>query len=1147
MADVRVLGTFEAWVDGGTADLGGPRRRSVLARLVAARGRMVPAERLVEDLWPGEAPPRAAAGLQSFVSHLRRALEPGRSPRTPARVLVTAPPGYALRLPDADVDAWRFDALVDEAARLLDAADAVRARECAQAALAEWRGPAYAEFADLPWAVAESARLDERRRLAVERRAEAMLRLGAAAEAVPDLESHAAANPLREEAWRLLALALYRTGRQGDALAALRRARTTLAEELGVDPGPALRRLESGILAQAPELTGGTRQNVVLGAAAEIAPAPAQAPSVPPPPGPAGGIFVGRHDETERLAAAARDAAAGRCGLVLIAGDAGMGKTALAERLTAALARDGWTTAWGRVPETGGAPPAWPWAELLRELTGAAPPPPELARRMTLLQGDVPAVPAADVATGRFRLQLAVGDYLSGLAGRAPLLLVLDDLHWADGDTLALLAALPRMLRDRPVLLAGTFRQTEVSERLADALALLARHEPLRLDLAGLPAADVAALVRALCATEVGEAELAVIAERTGGNPFFTRETARLLDAGGLPAATRLVPAGAGDVLRRRVAGLPENARTVLRNAAVLGREADLDVLTDVCGGDEDAVIDAVEAGLTAGLVTEPGPGRVRFAHTLVRDTLYTGLSRVRRARLHGRVAAALERRRPGAVAAIAHHHLEAGGADPAQAVRYARLAAEEAEARFAHRAAADLWIRAVDALHAAGDDRPLSGEARDRRLRERLELEAAAIRSTALAGDVVEARERRRRALDAARPLGDARLLARLITSFDVPTCWTSRDYGSHDQDVIDAAEEALEGLAAPDDDELRARLLTSLAIELEGDRSDRGVTAAEEAVRVARRLGRPELLAVALNGRYLNGYRDAGAFADRRLVAAELLDLATAHGLGLYQGLVHLQLQQVAICALDLETARWHRDEGVRLAERFGLPLLGMIADSLEGLTHSLAARFEEAELAYRQLARSGTGTGIWNSERGIALVGIFCVRYVQGRAGELVDEARWIWERWRHVDATAEVYALALIGAGRIEEARRVVEGAGPVRYDYFFDLITAMRGRRAIALDDRRVAAEAYTALLPYEDHLAGGPTGVVTIGPAAQTLGDLAAYLGRLDRAAGHYGRAAEIAERVGSPYWAGVARDSVRSLGLGAPPVDDPFHRVGDN
>ncbi|TDD66861.1 AfsR/SARP family transcriptional regulator, partial [Actinomadura rubrisoli] len=251
---VRVLGAFGAAVDGAPVDLGGPRRRSVLARLVAAHGRMVPAERLVEELWAGTAPPRAAAGLQSFVSHLRRALEPGRPPRTPAQVLVTEAPGYALRLPGGDVDAWRFDALIDEAAALLDAGDPSGARRRAEAALAEWRGPAYAEFADLPWAAAEAARLDERRRLAVERRADAMLRLGAAAGAVPDLETHAAANPLREEAWRLLALALYRTGRQGDALAALRRARTVLTEELGVDPGPALRRLEVGILAQSPDL-----------------------------------------------------------------------------------------------------------------------------------------------------------------------------------------------------------------------------------------------------------------------------------------------------------------------------------------------------------------------------------------------------------------------------------------------------------------------------------------------------------------------------------------------------------------------------------------------------------------------------------------------------------------------------------------------------------------------------------------------------------------------------------------------------------------------------------------------------------------------------------------------------------------------------
>ncbi|NVI92690.1 AAA family ATPase, partial [Actinomadura sp. BRA 177] len=325
-------------------------------------------------------------------------------------------------------------------------------------------------------------------------------------------------------------------------------------------------------------------------------------------------------------------------------------------------------------------PAAWPWAELLRELAAAAPPAADLAGRLApLLDDSATGTGDADVSTGRFRLHLAVGDYLTGIAETAPLLLVLDDLHWADEETLALLARLAGRLRDRPVLLLATFRRTEVPDGLAAALAALARHEPARIDLGGLSAPEVAALVRGTGVTGFGDAELAVIAERTGGNPFFTRETARLLDAEGLPAATRRVPAGVGDVLRRRIARLPGPVQTVLRDAAVIGRDADLRVLADLAG-DEDTVIDAVEAGMAVNLVTEPAPGRVRFAHALVRDTLYTGLSRARRTRVHGRVAAALERHAPGEAAAIAHHYLEAG-TDPAKAGRCPRCAGAAAGA----------------------------------------------------------------------------------------------------------------------------------------------------------------------------------------------------------------------------------------------------------------------------------------------------------------------------------------------------------------------------------------------------------------------------------------------------------------------------------
>ncbi|MEU5951647.1 BTAD domain-containing putative transcriptional regulator [Streptomyces sp. NPDC047525] len=245
-----VLGPVTAWDGAGAAvALKGPRHRAVLGRLIVARRRVVPVARLVDDLWAD--PPQDAVGaVRTFVAALRRALEPERPPRAPARLLVTEGPGYALRAEPGAVDAWRFEQTLTEAATLppQDALDRL------EEALGWWRGPAYAGFAEETWARAERTRLGELRLHAVERRAEARLDLGRAADAVPDLDAHVADHPWREDAWRLLALALYRTGRQGDALAVLRRARVLLIEQLGVDPGPGLRRLETDILGQARHL-----------------------------------------------------------------------------------------------------------------------------------------------------------------------------------------------------------------------------------------------------------------------------------------------------------------------------------------------------------------------------------------------------------------------------------------------------------------------------------------------------------------------------------------------------------------------------------------------------------------------------------------------------------------------------------------------------------------------------------------------------------------------------------------------------------------------------------------------------------------------------------------------------------------------------
>jgi DNA-binding SARP family transcriptional activator len=245
---IDALGAVRALADDGEPiALGGPRHREVLARLVAAEGRLVTADTLVADLWP-DPPPGALGALRTFVAALRRAVEPDRPPRTPPRVLVTEGPGYALRLPRAAVDVYRFqDALAGARSGSAGVAELGEA-------LASWRGPAYADLAESGWAQRERIRLEELRLQAVELRARMLLDRGEGADLVADLGAHVSEHPWREPAWGLLARALYRAGRQADALAALRRGRTMLAEQLGLDPGPELARLETDILTRSVTL-----------------------------------------------------------------------------------------------------------------------------------------------------------------------------------------------------------------------------------------------------------------------------------------------------------------------------------------------------------------------------------------------------------------------------------------------------------------------------------------------------------------------------------------------------------------------------------------------------------------------------------------------------------------------------------------------------------------------------------------------------------------------------------------------------------------------------------------------------------------------------------------------------------------------------
>ncbi|MFD2352304.1 BTAD domain-containing putative transcriptional regulator [Nonomuraea ferruginea] len=464
MVFIRVLGEFAAEVNGEPVHPGGPRQRGVLALLVAARGQVVPVDRMIEDLWRGEPPARALMSLQAYVSNLRRLLEPGRPPRAPARLLVSAPPGYALRLPPDSVDAWRFEDLLDQARTVTDPR-AARARLAE--ALELWRGPAFAEVADEPWAAAETARLDELRLVAAELHVAAGLRTGDPATVVPEAERLTRGEPLREEGWRLHALALWSSGRQADALATLRRARRLFAEELGLDPGPDLTALEEAILTGRTDVLRATvplppqsPSPPEMSSSPQMLPPP-QSPSSPPMLPPlltarplltaplpptvtlpgtvpvAEASFVGREAELSALVTAAEQAAADGARVALVTGEAGLGKSTLLEHLGRRLERTGWLVAAGHCPEAAGAPPAWAWTEALGAVAAATSPGEHADDLAPLLTDTVPV--DADATAGRFRLRRAVWRWLAAVAAKRPVAVVLDDLHWADAATLELL------------------------------------------------------------------------------------------------------------------------------------------------------------------------------------------------------------------------------------------------------------------------------------------------------------------------------------------------------------------------------------------------------------------------------------------------------------------------------------------------------------------------------------------------------------------------------------------------------------------------------------------------------------------------------------------------------------------------------------
>ena len=495
-----LLGPLEVAHGDRLLDLGRPKQRTVLAALLIHSNRVVSLDRFADILWPGEVTARSPGSLPVYIANLRRLVEPARPARTPPQRILTRPPGYLLRTAAGEYDVADFERLAAEGNRHLAEGRPRAARRTLGEGLALWRGRAMDEF---PFAELEALRLEGIRVAATEDRLDADLTLGAHTAVVAELEALIDEHGLRERLVRLLMVALYRSGRQADALRAYSTAGDRLRRELGIVPGPDLRRLEAEILAQSPTM--------------DWRPPPAEGLSDPvvaetaPPPFATSDPFFGRVAELSALRGALAGATVAPGGVVLVSGEPGIGKTRLVQEAVTGAAGRGGVVVWGRSEEGDGAPPFWPWIQIVRTLlehpdTDALQ---SALRRhgseLGQLIPDVKAVtrelaapPMVEAAAARYRFLDAVGGFVAHLAKHRPLVIVLDDLHWADPPTLQLTEHVARAVRDFGVRLVATYRQVDPAPEggLAETLATLARLPGvLHLALEGLSENEVAEFI----------------------------------------------------------------------------------------------------------------------------------------------------------------------------------------------------------------------------------------------------------------------------------------------------------------------------------------------------------------------------------------------------------------------------------------------------------------------------------------------------------------------------------------------------------------------------------------------------------------------------------------------------------------------------
>jgi DNA-binding SARP family transcriptional activator len=1112
--EFRVLGPLEARREGRQLPLGGSKQRALLATLLVHANEVLSSDRLIDVLW-GERPPASAAkALHVYVSQLRKLFDPTRATGTREGLLVTASSGYMLRLENEELDLQRFMRLREEARQALADDEPAEAGRLLRDALELWRGAALADLANEPFARDEAARLEELRLSTFEARIEADLRVGRHADLVGELEALVADHPFRESLRGRLMLALYRSGRQAEALDTYQDARRALVDELGIEPGRPLRELHQAILRQDPSL--------------ELA-------SVHPPEAVAArgsGTLVGRAGELALLRSALDEAMRGRGGLYLLVGEPGIGKSRLAAELAELAQARGADVLVGRCWEAGGAPAYWPWIQSLRsyvqgrdaeqlrhELGPGAPDVAQLLPEIHRLIPDLPAVENTGSEGDRFRLFDGVTSFIKAATRTRPLLFVLDDLHAADEPTLLLLRFLTRELTDSRVLVLGAYRDVDptLSDPLAETLAELIR-EPVthRMVLHGFDESGVAEYVRLAAGTVPDDNFVGAIHAGTEGNPLFVGEVVRLLvaegqfEGGGLPKHT--VPEGVREVIGRRLRHLSPELQRVLSLASVLGREIDLSAVGQLSGTSRPDLTELLDEAITARILSElPGsPGRLRFSHVMIRDVLYDELSSVRRADLHRLVGEALEEAYAADLgphlSELAHHYFEAAASgDARKALSYCRRAADSSLAMLAYEEAARLYRMALLLTH--------DGRARCDLL---LALGVAEMR----AGDTPSAKRSFREAADLAELVGEPEQLARAALGYGGRFTWdASRD----DEALLPLLEHALE-ILGDGHSTLRARLLARLSAGPLRDlrySPERRAQMRREALDLARETGDPATIAYALNGYVIS--EGSPAFTRERFeMGGELVAVARSIGDKEVAMEAHSDLLNDLIELGDMDGALRELAAMQEIAEELRQPGQHWFVTIFRAQIALLQGRFAEAEHLIVDALDLGERSQKWNATVAYCLQ-LYLLRREQGRLSEVEQLVHESLAAYPTYAVWRPIRVRMLVELGHDDEAREAfdtlaVDGFAGIPLDEHFLVSMGLLAETAYVRRDAERAARLSELLLPYADRIAVSFS-EISIGSIARYLGLLAATLEDPDEAVRRFEEALIVNGRAGAAPW----------------------------